>query len=331
MTQNDNPFAPGGQSGYSGQSVSFGTQASGMNAPAARPTAPAANGPAVFDVTTQSFRAEVLEASKSAVILVDFWAPWCGPCKQLTPVLEKVVKEAGGAVRLAKMNIDEHPSIAGQLGVQSIPAVVAFRNGQPVDAFMGAVPESEIRAFIKKNAGPAKDPKIELLEAADQAREAGDLESAAQILSMGLQRGIMEPELFAGLVDILFDLGDEASAMSVLEQVPEEMRGHAAFSRIDARLKLSEEVAKLGDPASLIARIANDPNDHEAKFDLSAIHNAKGERMEAADLLLSIMKADRAWNEDGARKRLLEYFEAWGFKDPATQAARRKLSSMFFS
>jgi putative thioredoxin len=330
MTASDNPYAQGGYGNYS---TSFGsapatppTQTVSFGAPAAPATAPAP----VKDVTTQSFRADVIDASRDVPVLVDFWAPWCGPCKTLQPLIEKAVADSGGRVRLAKMNIDEHPAIAGQLGIQSIPAVIAFKNGQPVDGFMGAIPDKDIRKFIDKVAGPQADPAAEIMAMAEEAKAAGDLERMAQIYMMALQQGLATPAIIAGLGEALLDLGDLAGVDELLAQVPDETKADKAFTALNAKLKLAREVAELGDPVALSARIASDPRDFEARFDLSAIHNARGERDAAADLLLDIMQKDRAWRDDGARLRLLEYFEAWGMTDPATLSGRRKLSSILF-
>lgn len=303
-----------------GQTVTFGEAQ-----PAQAPAAP----DAVFDVTTADFRQKVLEASRDRVVLVDFWAPWCGPCKQLTPVLEKVVREARGAVVLAKMNIDDHPAIAGQLGIQSIPAVIAFRNGQPVDGFMGALPESQVREFIAKQGGEPADPIAEALGAAEEAREAGDAVTAAEIYRAILERVPDHVQAIAAYGDMLADAGQIDEAAKLLDAVKEADQGAVAGLR--AKVELAQKVAELGDPVALERRLAADPKDHQARYDLAMIASARGERDQAADHLLAIMRQDRAWNEEAARKQLLQFFEAWGMTDEATLSARRKLSSLLFS
>jgi putative thioredoxin len=236
-------------------------------------------------------------------------------------------------VKLVKMNIDEHPAIAGQLGIQSIPAVIAFRNGQPVDGFMGAIPESQIRDFIQKLVGKnGGQPQIaEALAAAKQARDAGDFQTAADIFDAVLQEQPDNVEAIAGLADLLFETGDHPGAEELLARVPTEKQETAAIASIKARLKLASEAATLGDPAPLERRLADNPGDHQARFDLAMIQNGQGRRQEAADNLLAIVKADRTWNDDGARAQLLKLFEAWGMTDEATLSARRKLSSLLFS
>ena len=329
MSDKDNPFGDmGGHTGgqYS-TNVSFGSaEPAPANGPVAAPLA-------VKDVTTASFAADVIQESRKLPVLVDFWAPWCGPCKQLQPMLEKVVAAAGGAVKLVKMNIDEHPAIAGQLGIQSIPAVIAFKNGQPVDGFMGAVPESQIRDFIQKLVGKdGGQPEIaEALAAAKQARETGDPQTAADIFDAVLQEHPDNVEAIAGLADILFEAGDAAGAEEVLARTPADKQDAAAIAAVKTRIRLAAEAASLGDPAVFEKRLAEDPRDHQARFDLAMIQNAKGKRQEAADNLLAIVKTDRGWKEDGARAQLLAFFEAWGMADEVTLSARRKLSSLLFS
>jgi len=325
MSDKNNPF--GGMGGQYSTNVSYG-------APAAAP----ANGspPAalqVKDVTTASFAADVIQDSRKQPVLVDFWAPWCGPCKQLQPALERVVAAAKGAVKLVKMNIDEHPAIAGQLGIQSIPAVIAFHNGQPVDGFMGAVPETQIRDFIQKLVGKnGGQPQVaEALAAAKQARETGDLQTAAEIFDAVLQEQPDNLDAIAGLADLLFEAGDAAGAEEVLARAPEGKQDAAAIAAVKTRIKLAAEAANLGDAAPFERRLAENPGDHQARFDLAMIQNAQGKRQEAADNLLVIVKADRTWNDDGARAQLLKFFEAWGMTDEATLSARRKLSSALFS
>lgn len=231
------------------------------------------------------------------------------------------------------MNIDDHPAIAGQLGIQSIPAVIAFKDGQPVDGFMGAVPESQIRDFIDKVAGKnGGQPQIaEALAAATEARDAGDLQTAVQIYDAVLEQAPDNLDAIAALADILFEAGDVAGANEVLARAPEGKQDAPALASVRARIALAEEAAALGDSAELERRLAQNPGDHQARFDLAMIQNANGQRTEAADSLLAIVKADRTWNDDGARAQLLKLFEAWGFTDEVTLATRRKLSSLLFS
>lgn len=287
----------------------------------------------IRDTTTAGFAADVIQESSHQPVLVDFWAPWCGPCKQLAPALEKAVTEAGGRVKLVKMNIDDHPSIAGQLGIQSIPAVIAFVNGQPVDGFMGAVPESKINEFIDKLAGPGDNGKAiaDTIAAATELRTAGDLEGAAQLYASVLAANPAELDAIAGLAETLLDAGQEADAREVVASAPQDSSDAPQLAAIKARLALLEQAAALGDPAEFERRLAADPADHQARFDLALIQNTIGERDKAADNLLAIMKADREWQEDGARQQLLKFFEAWGMSDAATLSARRKLSSLLFS
>jgi len=333
MSANDNPFASGQGGGYGAQNVEF----SGASAqPAAMPGgSPAAGGALIKDTTTADFQQDVIAESNNQPVLVDFWAPWCGPCRQLTPLIEAAVNKAGGKVKLVKMNIDEHPAIAGQMGVQSIPAVVAFHNGQPVDGFMGAIPETQINEFIDKVSsgagGGGQEKAIEqALEAATAAREAGDVNQAAQIYQMILQQVPDNAAAYAGLAGMLLDAGETAQAKQMAEQAPEAIAASAELASVKARLELAEKVAGLGDPAELEQRLAGHPDDHDARFDLAQIRNATGDREAAADLLLEIMSRDREWRDDGARLELLKFFEAWGPTDPATVKARRKLSSILF-
>ena len=317
----DNPFAIGNQ--YAGGTQQVSSTGGGP--------APAAD--LVKDTTTAAFSADVIQESRRQPVLVDFWAPWCGPCKQLTPVLEKAVKAAGGAVRLVKMNIDEHPAVAGQLGIQSIPAVIAFRDGQPVDGFMGALPESQVQEFIRKVGGGGNGAAqvAEALAAAAEAHAAGDAETASDIYQAVLEQAPETVEAIAGLAELLFEAGDAAGAAAVLQRAPEAKKDAPALAALRARMALAEQQASLGDPAELEARLASNPKDHQARFDLAMIQNALGERDKAADNLLAIVRADRGWNDDGARNQLLQFFEAWGMTDDATLAARHKLSSLLFS
>jgi putative thioredoxin len=293
---------------------------------------PAAAGNAVKDATTQSFVKDVIEESKTQPVLVDFWAPWCGPCKQLTPVLEKVVKAAKGKVKLVKMNIDEHPAIPGQLGIQSIPAVFAFVNGQPVDGFMGALPESQVTAFIERLTkdrigGEEKD----LLAAADAALNEGDPAGAADLYAQLLAQDSSNVQALAGLARCYVETGALEQAKQTLALVPESKAKEAAVAAARTAVELAEQAKSVGPIAELEQKVAADPADLQARFDLAVALNGKGRRHDAVDQLIDIVRRNRQWNEDGARKQLVQFFEAWGPTDEATIDGRRRLSSILFA
>lgn len=294
------------------------------------PGAPA--GDLIKDVTTASFRQDVIAESMNRPVLVDFWAPWCGPCKQLTPVLEKVVQAAAGKVVLAKMNIDEHPSIAGQLGIQSIPAVIAFDKGRPVDGFMGAVPEGQIKELIDRLAGPGGPSPIDaaLGEAAALIEE-GDLAGASELFAAVLEQEPDNITALAGLAKLQLDAGEVENAKRVLAMVPEEKASDPALAGIRAALDLAEQAASLGDLAGLQKTVEANPDDHQARFDLALGLAAGNKRDQAVDHLIEIRRRDKTWNDDAARKQLLQFFEAWGVMDPDTIRGRRKLSTLLFS
>ena len=287
----------------------------------------------VKDVTTASFKTDVIAASARQPVLVDFWAPWCGPCKQLGPVLEKAVADAKGKVALVKMNIDDHPQIAGQLGIQSIPAVIAFEKGQPVDGFMGALPESQVRGFIERLVGPLGAEATELLAEAEAAIAQGDMAGAASLYARILAEDETNPKAIAGLAKLHVEAGDLDQAKAVLSMAAPAPAGKdqdPAIAAAWAAVRVAEQAAAIGDLAPLEKKVAEEPDNHQARFDLALALNAEGRRDEAADNLLAIIKRDRNWNEEAARKQLLQFFEAWGLMDPAAVTARRKLSAILF-
>jgi len=251
------------------------------------------------------------------------------------------VAEKAGKIRLVKINIDENPSIAGQLGVQSIPAVFAFAGGRPVDAFIGAYPESEVRKFADKviaaagpgqpRAGSLEDEIKNALAGAKEALGMGDLNSAAQIFGMVLQHQPENAEALIGMARVYLKAGEAQQAQAVADTIPEPARKGADYTSLIAELKLMTEAAALGGPADLARKLDKNPDDHQSRFDLALALNADGKRVEAAEQLVTLMKRDRTWNEDGARKKLLDFFEAWGAKDPATLKGRRLLSALLFS
>jgi putative thioredoxin len=285
---------------------------------------------AVKEVTTASFRADVLTASTRQPVLVDFWAPWCGPCKQLAPALEKAVADAGGKVALVKMNIDDHPQIAGQLGIQSIPAVIAFDKGQPVDGFVGALPESQIRGFIERLVGPLEGGSAALVAEADELAAKGDADGAAALYSDILAD---DPKAIGGLAKLHVAAGRLNEAKALLETAPLAPAGKEqdpAVAAASAALRLAEQASNVGELAPLEQAVAANPDDHQARFDLAVGLSAKGDRAAAADQLLELIRRDRSWNDQAARKQLLQLFEAWGLMDPESVAARRKLSAIWF-
>jgi putative thioredoxin len=291
---------------------------------------PENGGDLIKETTTQTFVADVIEASRKIPVIVDFWAPWCAPCRQLTPVIEKVVKAARGAVRLVKMNIEDYPEVAGQLGVQSIPAVFAFKNGQPVDGFMGALPESQVRAFVQRLTG-SDAPGETGLDEAKAALDAGDLSGAAAQYAAILQADPDNVDAVAGLARCYIATGDFQRAEQTLALVPPAKQTAEAYLGAKAALELARKAGSKPDIKGLEHAVSANPRDWESRFKLAIALNAKGKRQEALDHLFEIVKKDRAWNEDAARKQLVEFFEAWGAKDPLTQAGRQRLSSLLFA
>jgi putative thioredoxin len=286
----------------------------------------------VKDTTTQGFLKDVIEESKRQPVLVDFWAPWCGPCKQLTPVLEKAVRAAKGKVKLVKMNIDEHPAIPGQMGIQSIPAVIAFVNGQPADGFMGALPESQVVAFLERLTkdrigGEAQD----LLKAADALLADGDAAGAADLYAQLLAEDNTNVQALAGLTRCYVETGAIEQARQTLALVPDSKANDASVVAARAALDLAEQAKTLGPIGELEQKVAANPLDHQARFDLALALNGKGRRLDALEHLISIVRRDRKWNDDGARKQLVQLFEAWGPTDEATIEGRKRLSSILFA
>jgi putative thioredoxin len=295
--------------------------------------------PYIKDSGLETFAADVLEASREVPVIVDFWAPWCGPCKQLGPALEAAVNAAKGAVKLVKVNIDENPEIAQQLRIQSIPTVYAFKNGQPVDGFMGNLPESQVKQFVAglsggghghEHGGP--EHTAEVLALAGEAFEAGDLATAAQAYGHVLQDEPGHPKAVAGLAACYLKGGDAERARTTLQLVRPDGANDEAIRAVEAELKLREAPpAPPNAHAELEARLAADPNDHAARFDLALAKDASGDRDGAIADLLELVKRARKWNEEAARKQLVTLFEAMGPTDPRTVEARRKLSSILFS
>ncbi len=296
------------------------------------PASPASTGD-IIDVTAQSFMEDVITASDQQLVLLDLWAPWCGPCKQLTPILENAVKASNGAVRLAKMNIDEHPEVAQQLQVQSIPAVFAFKNQRPVDAFMGAQSESQVKDFIERHIGEAlgASPEEQIMEAAQMAFAEGDITSASQAYAHILQENPAHIKAIAGLAQCHIQLENYDEARAVLEMASSNGASDPDIAAALAALELSLKTEDVSELAPLQNALAENPNDHQTRFDLALAHHAAGQKKQAIEALLEIITRNRNWNEEAARKQLLELFDAYGAADEVVIDGRRRLSSILFS
>ncbi len=288
----------------------------------------------VFDVTEADFMEKVVDASKEVPVIVDFWAPWCGPCKTLGPALEDAVTKARGAVRMAKVNIDENQMIAGQLRIQSIPTVYAFWNGQPVDGFQGAVPPSEIQSFIdrvvKAAGGDASGGLDEAIAAAEDMLAEGAAADAAQTFAAILQEDPQNAAAYGGLARAHIAMDDLDQAEAVLNGAPIEISKKPELEAAHAQLDLARQATNAGPVDELKARVEADPDDHQARLDLAQALHAKGEVQEAVDQLLELFRRDREWNDGAAKQLLFTIFEALPPQDPIALNGRRRLSSMIF-
>ncbi|MGH6717698.1 MAG: thioredoxin [Alphaproteobacteria bacterium] len=296
------------------------------------PAAPKGGGDLVKNTTTQGFQADVVEASRQQPVIVDFWAPWCGPCKQLGPLLERVVRAAGGKVRMVKVNIDENQPIAQALHIQSIPAVYAFVDGQPVDGFVGALPESQVKAFVKRlmgDGGPS--PIDQALTQAREAQAAGDHGTASALFQQILRHEPGNAEALGGLARAMIGRNQAQAARDLLAKATAEQAKHPAVAGAQASLALMEQTAKAGDAAALEARVQANPDDHQARFDLALALFGAGRREAAIDALIAIIRRNREWNDQAARSQLLKFFEALGPGDPLIADGRRKVSAAWFA
>ena len=301
--------------------------------PNAPPAAPA--GDLIKESSEAAFAQDVIEVSQEVPVIVDFWAPWCEPCKQLGPLLEKVVTEANGAVKMVKIDIDQNQNLAQQLRIQSIPAVYAFYQGKPVDAFQGAQPESQIREFVTKLTQTAgteeKSPVDEALEQAEALIESGQFEQAGAVYSQVVQQAPDNIAAKAGLARCCIETGNTAGAQELIDTLSDDERMDTAFTSVISSLDLAEKAAEAGDLGPLQVAVEANPKDHEARYNLALALYAGGQAEAAIDALIEIIRQNRGWNDDAARLELLKLFEAIGPTDPLTMDGRKKLSSILFS
>jgi putative thioredoxin len=289
-------------------------------------------GDLIKDSDTENFAADVLDASNTTPVIVDFWAEWCGPCKTLGPMIEKVVRAAGGAVKLVKIDVDQNQQLAQQMRVQSIPAVFAFYKGQPVDGFAGALPESQIKDFVKRLTDKAGGSPIDdALAQAQEAFEAGDFTGASQVYTQVLQIDEENVQAIGGLAHCLIKDGEFEHAGMMLEGLDAKLKSKPEIASAVAALEMAAQSENAGDMGPLLARLEADENDHEARFELAQSLTAAGQQQEAVDQLLDIIERDRTWNEEAARTQLLTLFEAIGMTDPISKEGRRRLSAILFT
>ena len=293
-------------------------------------------GDLIKDSDTARFAADVIDASMQTPVIVDFWATWCGPCKTLGPLLEKTVKDARGAVRLVKIDVDQNPELSAQLRIQSVPSVYAFYQGRPVDGFVGAQPESQIKSFVERLAqlagvevGPS--PVEQALEEAQNALEGGQPGAASAIYGQILQHEPENAAALAGLINCRLAAKDQAGAQEIFDSLTDELKAKPELASVAAQLELAQSGVEAGELPALQAKLEINPNDHQARFDLAMAFYAMDRREAAADELLALIQRDRKWNEEAARKQLVKFFEAWGPTDPLTVETRRRLSSLLFS
>lgn len=315
------------------------------NAKPAMPATAPANGTAgagdlVKDVSLATFMTDVLEASRTQLIIVDFWATWCGPCKQLTPILEKLVRGLQGAAVLAKIDIDKNPEIAQQMGIQSVPAVFAFFRGQPVDGFMGAQPEAQLKQWLERLvkatgavAATTGPQNLQLLiDQGNEALAAGDHLAAQALFNDALEAEPHSAPAYAGMLRVLLAVGETDQAEAMLKHAPPEIAKDKIFEPIKTAIDLARQAATaIGGLAAFQQKLAADANDHQARYDLAMAYYAAGQREQAVDEMLELVRRNRSWNEEAARKQLVKFFEAFGHTDPLTIAGRKRLSSILFS
>ena len=288
----------------------------------------------IKDTDTAGFMTDVIEASKQTPVVVDFWAPWCGPCKQLGPLLERLVKQYAGKVRLVKVNVDENQELAVQFRVQSIPAVYGFKDGSPVDGFMGALPESQLKQFIERLTGGGGSPIDDALAEAEALAKQGQHDEALMIYQEILAKDPAHIKALAGAMRCYIALGQDDVARELLERLPDKIKNSADISGVRATLELKDATANTGTAAdfqALEAKVSADPKDMQARLDLALARYGAGDREKAVDELLDMVRRAREWNDQAARKQLVQFFEALGPTDPLTVQGRRRLSSILFS